>query len=1348
MKSIKLALLLLLSLTLVVPMQANPIGHYSFSQLTTEDGLPSSNVRCVFIDSYGFAWIGTKNGLCRYDGQHLQDFICYDQTSDIGNNNIVSLCEDGQHNIWVGTDLSVFRMDRQRETFTRMKITEDSAVFGDWVKQMCTDVLGNVWAIQPSGGISRYESALGTDQVPHHYLLGGDAKVMPYSLLLDDVGRLWIGSQNHGLYSYNPKTDTFSTWVGADGQPFLPDHRITSIAQADAQTLILASDDGLLLKVDLLSHSSQLINYSHEADIYVNGICCLEGQLWVASVHGLYLVNLDNGSQQTLLYDAASASGISDNDISCIYRDPYQGLWIGTNFGGVNLYSPASKPFTVYAHSSDPNSLPSNRIRGLAQAADGSIWVGSEGGGLRRIDARTLQMSTPGNVFSQHVLSIRNSGNHLFLGLFHNGLDVLQVQPDGKTSASRHSLSDLPEWTRSVYATLLDSHGNEWVAVDHGLLCRRSDQEEYTPVKALEGNWCFDIIEATDGSIWIGTRGSVVHYNTTTGVFSTYKAEDGRSGLRSSTINALKEDSHGRLWVASDRGGLALYHPESDTFETFGRHRGLPDNVCYDILEDRQGRLWFGTNSGLVCFCPDDTIGQNSWGPLLRSIVYTTGSGLPGNQFNYHSACEGSDGTLWFGTTEGLFSFLPEQLDQHRTETGVFLTSFMAAGKSVPFDAKEITLPYDNASFSFQISSPDFADATKPQYSYLLSPINKEWQDTPADGELNLVGLAPGNYTLQVKADRLGKESIYEMHIRVLPPWYRSWWAYLSYFALLILAVAAVFLYYRNLTKKRLAEHKKLYALQMEKQLNANKVQFFTEIAHEIRTPLTLIDSPLEAMEDFVDSDRFMLPDGKIDVKSLKENGKMLKGYVDTMRRNTKRLLDLTSQLLDFQKIGQRRLKLHYETVEVRSMVDELISHFQPTFQLRRKILLSNLGEEDILAVADKEALTKIISNLLNNALKYCRQEAEVQLSCDEQKFTLKVISDSDPIAKEDQERIFEAFYQVDGDVKHAGGGVGIGLPLSRQLARQHKGNLYVKVEEGNQFILEIPLNREALQQQNSEKVQVDRLVLSELQEESQENSEIGYALLLVEDNEEMLQFLAEQLSHYYTIFTAGNGQEALKVLQDHPVDLILTDVMMPVMDGFQLCQELKKNETSSNVPVVFLTAKNDTDSKVKGLQYGAEAYIEKPFSMKYLRQQLQSILDNRRRERISFQKKPFFNVDNMKVSKQDEEFMQKVIRQIEKNMANEEFSTEQLADDLCMSRSTLLRRIKALYGQSPIELVRTVRLKKAAELIQQGDNKLSEVGYLVGINSPSYFSKLFFKQFGIMPRDFAVQCHSVKKDE
>ena len=1324
---------------------AAPNGPYAFAHLTSQDGLPSSNVRCVLADSYGFVWLGTKNGLCRYDGQRLQTFICHDPQTDVGNNNVVSLAEDLEGNLWVGTDACVFRLDRGTETFTHVMAGETSEQPG-WVKHLQRDAEGRIWAVHPGYGLVCYDPTT-EPWTGRRYPLGAGEEAIPYSLLEGEDHTLWVGTRGKGLFCHDAKSDEWRPWVDAEGHTLLPGQIVTNLAQYDQATLALATENGQLALADLRLRTVRMIDYPHDADIFVNAITCREGRIWLASVQGLYVIDPATGECQKLMHDPVSDVSLSDNDISCLYLDPNDGLWAGTNFGGVNIHSPRLHPFSIFVHTSDPNSLANNRIRGIAETCDGSIWVGTEGNGLNRIDGRTGEMKRiDAGLSSQHVLRLYSHDDALYLGLFHNGFDRMTLRLDGTMSTLRHDLPREEEWNRSVYCTMLDSRGTEWVGMDKSLMYRRQGATSFEELEPLQGSWIFDLLEASDGSIWIASMGAgLYHYNTVTGIISRYTVEDGRSGLRSNAVSALMQDRQGRIWASTDRGGLCLYHPDSDSFETYGLRRGLPDNVCYDVLEDRQGRLWFGTNQGLVCFCPDDTIGQNQLGPLLRTIVFDTTNGLPTRQFNYHSACEAHDGTFWFGTTEGLLSFRPELTESTGRAAQIYFTHFMAAGRALPFLTDHITLPYDSAFLMLQMSAPDFGDAASPQFSYQLLPTSDDWQTVPADGELNLAGLSPGRYTLRVKADRLGQETLREVTIRVLPPWWRSWWAYILYVLAAAGLLAGSLLYMRRRTRQRLAEHKKLYALHMEKQLNENKVQFFTEIAHEIRTPLTLIDSPLEAMEDYVDSERFLLPEGQVDMKSLRENSRILRGYIDTMRRNTRRLLDLTSQLLDFQKIGQRRLKLQYENVEVHSLVEEVIGRFQQGFQLKGKTLSSHLGDADILASADREALTKIISNLLNNGLKYCQHEVDVHLSADDEKFTLVVESDSEPIASADRERIFEPFYQVDGDVKRAGGGVGIGLPLSRQLAQQHKGNLYVRVEEGNQFVLEIPLCRERIEQQNAEKVHSDRLVMAE-EPETREERETGHALLLVEDNEEMRQFLSEQLTHHYTIFTAGNGQQALAVLREHPVDLVLTDVMMPEMDGFELCRRLKADEEQSNVPVVFLTAKNDTDSKVRGLQCGAEAYIEKPFSIKYLRQQLQSILDNRRRERVSFQKKPFFNVDNMKVSHQDEQFMQKVIQHIEHHMADEQFSVDNMADELCMSRSTLLRRIKALYGQSPVELVRTVRLKKAAELIQQGDNKLSEVGYLVGINSPSYFSKLFFKQFGIMPRDFAAQCHPTAK--
>ena len=522
-------------------------------------------------------------------------------------------------------------------------------------------------------------------------------------------------------------------------------------------------------------------------------------------------------------------------------------------------------------------------------------------------------------------------------------------------------------------------------------------------------------------------------------------------------------------------------------------------------------------------------------------------------------------------------------------------------------------------------------------------------------------------------------------------------------------------------------ERQKLFEIEKEKELYESKVDFFTEIAHEVRTPLTLINGPLEAIQE----------------ENLPESKK--KKYINVIVQNTKRLLELTGQLLDFQKIGANKLSMKFESVDITALLKGIVARFEVTFNLNNKELVLKLTEEEIWAAVDKEAITKIVSNLLNNALKYAWQHIQVELEKDDLYFTIRVISDGNKIPEEASQYIFEPFYQM--EKKEAPkNGVGIGLSLARSLASLHKGTLTLDTtrEKDNVFILTIPLNKEGISLENIKAVQKDIVELDE--ETSVETDMHGYTLLLVEDNESMLAFISERLCECFTVETAKNGAEAIEILRSSHVDLIISDIMMPVMNGYQLCKEIKSDLELSHIPVIFLTAKNDIDSKINGLKYGAEAYVEKPFSFGYLKEQVLSLLNNRRREREAFSKRPFFSVDNMQMNKADEEFMNKVIRIIEDNITDDNFGVEKMADILCMSRSSLLRKIKMIFNLSPLDFIRLIRLKKAAEYIQEGKYRIGDICYMVGINSPSYFSKLFLKQFGMTPKDFEKQYQSGKQ--
>ena len=453
--------------------------------------------------------------------------------------------------------------------------------------------------------------------------------------------------------------------------------------------------------------------------------------------------------------------------------------------------------------------------------------------------------------------------------------------------------------------------------------------------------------------------------------------------------------------------------------------------------------------------------------------------------------------------------------------------------------------------------------------------------------------------------------------------------------------------------------------------------------------------------------------------------------------------MTLATQLLDFHRLGNQAMTLKLGIVDVGKLLQDTIERFEPTFGVRGKIITSRI-EEGVFANIDKEAITKILSNLLNNALKYSNKETEIKLQKQADSFIISVTSDGTRIPEERSEDIFQPFTQLETKEK-VFGGIGIGLPMSRSLASLHKGTLLLDQEqEKNCFVLTIPLNLPEEKIEDAVETPASAIITQDTEAAEAHN---GNNILIVEDDEEILSFIKDQLQEGFNVLIARNGEEGLQMVRNNEIDLVISDIMMPVMDGFAMCKEIKADPEHSNVPVVFLTAKDDIESKVQGLRCGAESYIEKPFSMRYLQGQIESILENRYRERVAFSKRPYIPEKNRQVNQEDKELIDKIITIMNENLKDENFNVETLASMLYMSRSSLLRKIRALFNVSPIYFIRMFRLKRAAELIQDGRYRLGEICRMVGFNSPSYFSKLFALQFGMTPKDFEKEVNS-KRDK
>lgn len=1300
--------------------------HYAFRHIGSDEGLSSSYVKAIAQDSNGFIWFGTKNGLDRFDGISVKTFNCRDEKAERGNNNIGAIYEDNDRNLWIGTDRGVYIFNPHTEKFTVLDIVSSNGVMvEDWIQSIQGDKAGNIWILAPNQGVFKiHEGKLEYYSVTNHE---GNKEKLPLSLAVTSRGNVIVGTNNQGLYFYDSQTNMFRK-MGVNNPSFRKLDGVLAqyLEELPDGSLAVGTRLGELFRIDPSTLSLSEIKFSKHGDVFLYSAKCVGNELWLGTTEGIFAININNGTENELSKNTMGRRSMSDNTVTSLFVDSDKNVWAGTMFGGVNHIQRSGLIFEKYAADITQRGLTSNHIRGIAIDSKGKVWIGTEEAGLNVLDPETgkIRKLPQENQDNRITLCVEAIDNKIYAGFVRGGCIVMDESGNRIGTVG----TDLLKTVNDVYSVFKDNADNLWVGASWGLYRRDKGSDTFVRIDDVGYSWVCDMLQDSKGIIWIASMGEGIwSYNPITNTYRHYAFDEAHSnGLCSNSISSITEDSKGRLWFSTDRGGLALYQPDSDSFETYDILRGLPDDTVYDVIEDNNGFIWFGTNRGLAKLNPET-------GDVR---VFSKGA----NQFNYNSAVKGADGRFYMGGIDGLLVFNPDA-DIPSGNVPVYFTDFRLIGtdgnspkikslreESILFCDK-IELNADNCDFAISIGSPIYTSHANEQFVCRLLPVNQEWSTVADPANLSFAGIAPGNYTLEVK--RVGDVAgARQLAITVLSPWFQSWWANCIYFLIFIGLMGAGWGVYRKRQLEKLKEKEEIFTIEKEKELYKKKMQFFTEIAHEIRTPLTLIGTPLEAIEEIgVKDDR-------------------IKRYLRVIRQNTSRLLDLTGQILDFQKMDSERHALKFETVDVNRIVQETIDRFEVTIATRNKELICNLPDRQILATVDKDAVTKILSNLFNNAMKYSDKHIEISLETLDDNFVVSVRSDGEKIAGENRFRIFEPFYQAAN--KTDNGGVGIGLPLCRTLAHLHGGTIELVDDDepdANTFRLILPLKAAIDEPEINASPVMTEYVLEDDSPVTSNNS--SYSLLFVDDNDEMREFLYDQLSKNFVVETACNGEEALAKMKEHNFDIVVTDIMMPVMDGYALCKAIKEDQNLSPIPVVFLTAKNDLESKVRALECGGESYIEKPFSIKYFRQQIKSLLDNRRHERKAFLNKPFFTVDNMKMNKADEEFMNRVTALINENISNENFNVESMADIFCMSRSSLLRKIKTLFNLSPVELIRIIRLKKAAELIQEGKYRMGDICYMVGINSQSYFTRLFLKQFGITPKAFEKQCQEkVSRDE
>ena len=789
------------------------------------------------------------------------------------------------------------------------------------------------------------------------------------------------------------------------------------------------------------------------------------------------------------------------------------------------------------------------------------------------------------------------------------------------------------------------------------------------------------------------------------------------------------EDSHRQVWLTTQGGGFCLFHPETETFTSYNLADGLPNDVIYQIVEDKEGFFWLTTNNGLVCFQP--TTGAMK--------VYTTSNGLLGDQFNYRSSFETEDGTIYLGSIDGFVAFNPKNFSENKSLPSIVITDFLLFGKEVyvgepgsPLEksitfSDELVLQSNQNSFSFRVAALDFQAPRMSRIMYKLDGFDADWLTVGESPIVTYSNLRYGNYTFRVKvsnSDGVWNEEGISLKVHILPPFYLSVWAYIVYALLIIGCSLYTVMYFKRRSNRKHRRQMEKFEQEKEREVYNAKIDFFTNVAHEIRTPLTLIKGPLENI----------ILKKQVDTETRED--------LNVMKQNTERLLNLTNQLLDFRKTERQGFRLNFTECNVTEILKETHKRFTSLAKQKGLDFVLQMPEKDFYAHINQEAFTKIISNLLNNGVKYAESYVHISLAVPDtdggNSFRICTVNDGVIIPDAMKEEIFKPFVrfneQEDGKVTT---GTGIGLALSRSLAELHQGTLTMgKGEENNTFCMTLPIVQDTTITLTTE-VEAGTDKINEAPAEQAVEKDNRPTVLVAEDNPDMLAFVVRQLSKDYTVLTATNGAEALRVLDGNYVNLMISDVVMPVMDGFELCKTIKSDLNYSHIPIILLTAKTNIQSKIEGMELGADAYIEKPFSVEYLQACASNLIQNREKLRQAFAESPFIAANTMALTKADEEFIKKLNEVIRVNYANPEFSMDDMADNLNMSRSNFYRKIKGVLDLSPNEFLRLERLKKAAQLLKEGENRVNEICYMVGFNSPSYFAKCFQKQFGVLPKDF-----------
>ena len=1303
-----------------------------FRHYTVTDGLCANTIWDIEQDEQGYMWFGTKYGLSRFDGYNFKSFQHQKGVEGtLGNNFIRKIFKYDAQTFWIGTDEGIYIFDLPTEKFTLFNPLQNI-----FINDLMRSKNGDIWIATKEKGVYQYtpKTKKLTRYSPTSAVKISSNEVS--KLVEDNVGHIWIGTYGNGIDVLNPRNHHVRHYGAGSVEPSIASNVILDLYKDTNGDVWIGTMAGGLNLWDHRTNRFTLFQKSAGNSISDNIVRAIyepkPGFICLGTEKGLNILDRKNNSFTVYQNKNNDPFSINDDAVYNVFKDKEGGIWVGTYFGGLNYYHEGSSGFEFYYPSGVSKSLSGNAVSAFLETKPGQLWIGTEDGGLNYFN--TVDQSFKKFPFSasQDTLSYHNihalyqdRTQRIWIGMYTGGLNILNPAT-GKIKRYKSNPNDPNTLSdNSVYAIDEDRQGRIWVSTIAGLNLYDQQKDGFIRIKGknLEKSCIYQVYQDEDMVIWIATYDNGLIRMDTKNQLTQFAHSKKPGSISSNKVICILDDGEGNLWLGTDGSGLNVLNKKTGTFKVFTDENWMKSAVVYGIIKDNNGKMWFSTNNGIFEFDPK-TKAKRGFGKW---------DNLQSQQYNYKAYYLDSSGKLYFGGINGFNAFYPEQVQSSIATPKISFTNFQLFNRDLDLKdqnsplkqsinyTNEVVLNHNQSVLSIEYASLSFIAPNKLQYAFKMEGFDKGWNNVGSQRKATYTNLPAGEYQFKVKViDDMGADlgETSSLKIKILPPFYQTTWAYALY---LILAVAGAlwlrrFVYERDRKRNEI----KLERLKnkSEQDFYKQKIEFFTAMAHEIRTPLSLIIAPLEKL------------------LSRKEKDTESMSQLQVMEENSDRLLTLVNQLLDFRRIESDIFEIHLEPIELVYLVNSIRDRFMP-IAIKRGLEFSVVSQLEKLEVAaDPEALMKILSNLLINAFKFARKKLEIKINKlytadnGEEMISISVEDDGIGIPEAQLDSIFKKFFKVASEEHQYTnlGGTGIGLALAKSLTEKHGGQLEVKSEEGVRtiFTVLIPFQHQA----NYEASQIEELP---------EDREGKQTVLVVEDDPSLLDFLSKSfIAEGYHTLRAKNGKEALKLLENQQVDLVISDVMMPVMDGVELCKYIKNDIDYSHLPVVLLTAKTNSEAEIQGLESGADAYIPKPFKWKPLSLVVKNLLDLQLNVKKRFAQSPLEGTEILIGGNRDKKFLENITQIIEARIADPQLSVEDLSREIGLSRSSLYKKIKAKTGHVPNEFIRLIRLKMAAKLLVEQEYNISEVGYMVGFNSHSYFSKCFVTQFELTPTEFA----------